>query len=115
MSRKILVIDDEEPILEAIKTILDDMGHSVTIFSNSIEGEKAALSEDFDLILIDMRMPVKNGAEVTKSILSRKPQTNILVITAFPGDPLARESLDAGARGLLKKPFEIGKVLNYLR
>jgi len=115
MSKKILAIDDEVPILEAIKTILDDMGYSVTIFSNSIEGESAALSENYDLILIDMRMPERNGAEVTRNIMARKPDSKILIITAFPGDPLAKQSLDAGAKGLVKKPFEIGKILSFLR
>jgi two-component system chemotaxis response regulator CheY len=60
-------------------------------------------------------MPEKNGAEVTKKVMSEKPQSKILIITAFPGDPLSRESLDAGAKGLLKKPFEIGKILNFLK
>ncbi|MBN2051399.1 MAG: response regulator [Spirochaetales bacterium] len=114
MGKKILAIDDEVPILEALETILEDMGHSVTTFSNSLEGEQAALKDDFDLILIDMRMPEKNGVEVIKAILKEKPNARILVITAFPGDSLAKQSLDAGAKGLVKKPFEIGKILQFL-
>ena len=115
MSKRILAIDDELPILEAVKTILDDMGFEVTIFTSSIEGEAAALSEDFDLILCDMRMPERNGAEVTKNILAQKPEAKVLIITAFPGDPLARQALDAGAKGLVKKPFEIGKIISFLK
>ncbi|MBI9109402.1 MAG: response regulator [Spirochaetales bacterium] len=115
MSKKILAIDDEVSILEALKTILDDMGYLVTTFSNSIDGESAALTEDYDLILCDMRMPERNGAEVTRNIMAKKPNARILIITAFPGDPLARQSLDAGAKGLVKKPFEIGKILSFLR
>ena len=102
MKQKILIIDDEVPILEAVKTILDDMGYEVTTFSSSIEGESAALSSEFDLILIDMRMPVKNGAEVTKSIIDEKSDANIMIITAFPRDPIVREALDAGAKGVIK-------------
>ncbi len=115
MKKRLLVIDDEIPILEAVKTILDDMGYEVETYSRSSEGEKAALAEDYDLIMIDMRMPEKNGALVTKTIMREKPESNIMIITAFPGDPIVREALDAGAKGVLKKPFEIGKILDFLR
>lgn len=114
MGKKILAIDDEIVILDALKTILVDLGHSVDTYSNSIDGEAAAISGEYDLILIDMRMPCKNGADITLEILRNKPEARILIITGFPGDPLAKRSLDAGAKGLVKKPFEIGKILDFL-
>jgi DNA-binding response OmpR family regulator len=101
-------------ILEAIATILEDMGHRVDGFTKSLEGEKAALSTDYDLILMDLRMPEKDGAAVTESILAARPEAKVLIITGNPTDPLAKRALDAGAKGLLKKPFEIGKVLDHL-
>ena len=109
-----LIIDDDPTILDAVTTILEDMGHRVTGYTSSLEGEQAALSEDFDLILMDLRMPDKDGAAVTANILTKKPQAKILIITGHPTDPLAGQALDAGAKGLLKKPFEIGKVLDLL-
>lgn len=112
--QKILIIDDEIPILEAAKTILEDMGYSVTTFSNPLEGVDVALETDFDLILTDMRMPQKNGAEVTKEILEKKDNANIMIITAFPGDHIVKEALDYGAKGVVKKPFEIAKILQFL-
>ena len=115
MKKRLLVIDDEIPILEALKTILEAMGFEVFAYSDAEEGERAALAGVFDLILIDMKMPVKNGAEVTKSVMNKNPDSNIMIITAFPGDPLVREALDAGAKAVLKKPFEIGKILTFLR
>lgn len=114
MAKRILVIDDDRIVLEAIATILQDMGHQVDGFTSSPEGEEAALSAEYDLILMDLRMPEKDGAAVTRAILSAKPRAKVLIITGHPSDPLAREALDAGAKGLLKKPFEIGKVLDHL-
>ena len=111
---KILIIDDEEIIVEAVTTILSDMGHSVTGCSSSVEGVKKALEADFDLIISDLRMPDMNGAEVTEKIIAEKPDSKILIITAFPLDPIARQALDFGAMTLLKKPFEISKILLYL-
>ncbi len=115
MKKKLLVIDDEAIILDAVKTIMEDMGYSVDVFSDVLEGENKALSSNYDLILIDIRMPQKNGAEVTRSILKAKPEAKVLIITAFPSDPLAIAALDAGAKGLLKKPFEIAKIIDFLK
>ena len=114
MGKRVLIIDDDSVILDAVTTILEDMGHRVTGYTSSPKGEQAALSEDFDLILMDLRMPDKDGAAVTASVIAEKPQAKILIITGHPTDPLAAQALDAGAKGLLKKPFEIGKVLEYL-
>lgn len=115
MGKKVLVIDDEQMMLDAVKTILEEMGHHVTCFSNSADGEKTALENDFDLILTDIRMPEKNGAELTEVILQARPEARILVITAHPLDPLTKRALEAGAKGLVKKPFDMGKILEFLK
>lgn len=113
--KRILVIDDEELIVDALKMILGDLGHEVVGVSKSVEGEREAIANDFDLMLMDLRMPGKNGAEVTKSIRAVKPDAKILIMTAFPSDPLARSALDSGAISLVKKPFELGKILEFLQ
>jgi len=113
--KKILIIDDEEMIVDVMKVILEDLGHQVTGFHKSREGEKAAIENDYDLILVDIRMPEKNGAEVTRSILKAKPEARILIITAYPADPLVESALNAGAMALMKKPFDMGKILNFLK
>ena len=114
MHGRILVIDDETYILDAMETILEDMGHEVECFNRSADGERAALENEYDLILIDIRMPERNGAEVTEGILKVKPDAKILIITGHPTDPLVKRALDSGARGILKKPFDIGKILDFL-
>jgi CheY-like chemotaxis protein len=115
LGKSILVIDDETMILDAIKIIFEDMGYTVHTASDPVEGTEEALAHDYDLVLTDIRMPVRNGAEITEAILARKPAARILVITAYPGDPLAERAIKAGAIGLLKKPFEIGKILDFLK
>ena len=114
MGKKILAVDDESMILDAVKLILEDMGHEVHTYSDSAQGEAAALAEDYDLILLDLRMPNKNGAQLTESIMKAKPGAKILLITAYPTDPLASQALQAGAQSLLKKPFEIAKIVDFL-
>jgi len=114
MGKRILVIDDEEMILNAIKLIMEDLGYSVSCYSNPIEGEDIAKKEDFDLIILDLRMPQKNGAELTENIIAEKPDAKILILTAYPADPIAKRALEAGAISLLKKPFEISKILDFI-
>ena len=115
MGKSILVIDDETMILDAIKIIFEDMGYSVHAFPDPVQGTAEAIANNYDLILTDIRMPVRNGAEITEDILKAKPGARILVITAYPSDPLAERALKAGAVGLLKKPFEIAKILDFLK
>jgi CheY-like chemotaxis protein len=114
LSKRILVIDDEVMILDAIKIIFEDLGHTVEVRSNSQAGLEEALQADYDLVLVDIRMPGKNGAELTEELLKARPDTRVLLITAYPNDPLVTRALAAGARSLLKKPFEIAKVLDFL-
>ena len=113
--KNILVIDDEQVIVDTISIILEDMGINVTGAINADDGIKLALDNDYDLILTDIRMPEKSGADVAKEVISNKPHARVLIITAYPSDPLAKEALEAGAISLLKKPFEISKILDYLQ
>lgn len=111
---RILIIDDETMVIDALELILEGLGHAVEGYSDPLAGEEAASTKDYDLILSDLRMPGKNGAEVVKSILQKKPDARVLVITAFSSDPLADQALGYGAVGLVRKPFEIAKILEYL-
>ena len=115
MAKSILAIDDEEMILDAIKIIFEDMGYSVHTTSDPVKGTEEALANDYDLVLTDIRMPARNGAEIVEAVLEKKPGTRILVITAYPNDPLAERAIKAGAVGLLRKPFEIAKILDFLK
>ena len=114
MRRSLLVIDDEQMILDAIQIILEDMGYEVLAATSPAEGIAAATARHFDLILTDIRMPVINGAEITSAIRAARADARVLVITGFPNDPLVRRALDAGAIGIVRKPFEIAKILDFL-
>jgi DNA-binding NtrC family response regulator len=115
VGKSILVIDDEEMILDAFKIIFEDMGYAVRTFSDPLQGTEEAIKNEYDLVLTDIRMPERNGAEIVEAIMKQKPAARVLVITAYPNDPLAERAMKAGAAGLLKKPFEISKVLEFLK
>lgn len=97
---------------EVIEELLTARGVSVTLCSDSESAVSTALSGSFDLILLDLKMPRKNGAIVTKEIVAERPEQRILIITGHPNDPLADEALRAGAEALIPKPFELGRILD---
>ena len=114
MAARILVIDDEPMLLEAISVIMTDMGYEVATSGDPREGAERAVSERPDLVIVDLRMPEMNGAEVTEHVLAAWPEARVLIVTGYPQDPLAERALKAGAVGLLKKPFEIAKIMDHL-
>jgi len=114
MQKKILIIDDDVRITYAIQTILRDIGHVVEAQNTALGGLNEALANVYDLVLVDLRMPGKNGAEVVEEILAARPAATVLIITGFPGDPIVHRAPAAGAKSVLRKPFEIGKLIEYL-
>ena len=78
MSR-ILIIEDEEAIADLEKDYLELSDFKVEIASNGVEGEKKALEEDFDLVVLDLMLPGKDGFEVCKSIREKKDMPILMV------------------------------------
>jgi len=115
MAQTILMIDDDELIRDSMQLIFSDFGIDVRTCGDGEEGVSLALASDYDLILCDMRMPGLDGAQTVAKILQAKPQARILVLTAFPGDPLVQKALASGAIGIMKKPFEVAKLLELLK
>ena len=109
----VLIVDDEPMVADVLATMLTSYGHSVTTRTTSSEALEL-LKDAFDLYLFDLRMPDPNGADLTESVFRVHAEARVLIMTAFPGDPLAARALRAGAVALVKKPFEIGKILTHL-
>jgi DNA-binding response OmpR family regulator len=105
VSSKILVIDDEANIRTMIKLALEHAGHQVETAADGPEGVKKAIAYQFDLVLIDQRMPGMSGMEVQKSIQDAKPDSKVIMITAFGTIDLALDAIHGGASDFLRKPF----------
>jgi len=109
---KFLVADDEEFNRFLIKAIFKKWGVNYKEAINGEEAIKAALSEDFDLVLMDIRMPVKNGLEATREILANKPNTKIIAVTATNDNVDQNSCFEAGMKGFLQKPFSEMELVN---
>jgi len=107
--RKILVVDDEEDIREALKEYLEELGYEVSVAENGKTAYEALLARDYDLVLMDMFMPEMNGAEALLKVkeAGKKP-TNVILMTGYAGeDTAAIEALkqEGIIKRILRKPF----------
>jgi CheY-like chemotaxis protein/anti-sigma regulatory factor (Ser/Thr protein kinase) len=107
--RRILVVDDEEDIREALKEYLEELGYEVSVAENGKTGYEALLAKDYDLVLMDMFMPQMNGAEVLLKLkeAGKKP-TNVVLMTGYAGEDTATiEALiqEGIIKRVLRKPF----------
>ena len=78
----ILVVDDEPAIRDSLETLLSEANYRVTLAKNGSEGLKKIERDIFDLILLDVMMPDKNGLEVLEEIHHSSPETAVIMITA---------------------------------
>ena len=111
----ILVVDDESAIRENLELLLSDANYKVTLAENGTEGLKKLESEFFDLVLLDVMMPDKNGLEVLKEIHLSSPETAIIMITAFGTIENAVSAIKAGAADYVTKPWDNEKLLLDIR
>jgi len=107
--RKILVVDDEEDIREALKDYLAELGYEVTVAENGKTAYEALLAKDYDLVLMDMFMPEMNGAEVLLRLREAgKIPSYVVLMTGYAGEDTATiEALkqEGVIKRVLRKPF----------
>lgn len=106
-----LLVDDEEFNLHLLKNILTKWGVSFTEASNGKMAAELASEKPFDLIFMDVRMPVMNGFEASKQILKLRPGTRIIALTAANNPEDIEKSKEAGMLGLIQKPFTEATLL----
>jgi CheY-like chemotaxis protein len=106
---KILVVDDEPLIREILTEMLSAVGHAVTAAESGLEGLAKLREGKFDLVTLDIDMPVMNGLETLK-LLRRDPKvgkTPVLMVTAHNKVASLDASFENGANGYIIKPFDL--------
>jgi two-component system, cell cycle sensor histidine kinase and response regulator CckA len=109
--RSILVVDDEEAVQDVIRRFLEIAGHHVSCVSNG-EAALEALSNGrpCDLVILDLMMPREESATTFQRLRQRRPGLPILLCTGLPQADPAPHLLQAGAVGLLRKPFRMNEL-----
>jgi DNA-binding response OmpR family regulator len=107
---RVLIVDDGADLAESLAEILIDQGCNVSIAEHGQEAVERACAQDFDIIFMDVRMPVMNGVDSFFMIRSIKPQARVVMMTGFK-ERFVERALQAGAEGPLHKPFAIDEML----
>ncbi len=108
---RILLVEDEEGLILTLTDRLESEGYEVVSKSNGQEGFETACSESFDMIILDVMLPKKNGYDVCRDLRQQGIRTPILMLTA-KGETIDKVlGLKLGADDYLTKPFEVMELL----
>ncbi len=114
---KILVADDHPIVRQGLMRIIEDT-HDMVVedeVDNGTDAVNKVQKKDYDLVLLDITMPAKNGLEIIKEIKRVKPKLPILILTMHPEKNYGLRALQAGADGYLTKeraPFELTEAIH---
>lgn len=107
---RILIIEDEKDVAEFIKKTILAESHAVDVTLDGQRGEELALTEPYDLIILDIMLPKKDGLSVLKGIRKEGINTPVLLLTARGEVSDRVAGLDSGADDYLSKPFAVAEL-----
>lgn len=107
---RVLVVDDENLILEMIKSELEKNKNSVVVTNNSKEAIKQLETADYDVILLDLMMPNITGLELLQMIKEKKIDSPVIIMTAYGSVETAVKAIKLGAFDYLTKPFSMDEL-----
>lgn len=112
---RILLVEDDPKLERVIGRLLKSEGHAVDCAGDGPQGEERALSNDYDLIILDVMLPRLDGWEVLRRLRASRLLTPVLMLTALAGVQERIKGLDLGADDYLAKPFDSGELLARIR
>ena len=111
----VLIIDDEAEIRESLQTLLEFEGYEVEAAANGAEGLSKLGDRPFDLVLLDLALPDRNGIELLPEIRAIDSQISVIMITAYGTVEDAVRAMQSGAANFLQKPWDNEKLLADVR
>ena len=108
--RKILVADDEEVTRDLFKRLIPRLGHEIYTASNGQEALEMIRENNFDLLIMDLKMPVMDGMELLDRIHQLGKEIPTVVITGYATMEITKQALEAGCIDLVIKPFSLEDI-----
>ena len=115
MAEKIIIIDDDKAISNALKALFTQAGFDVDVANNAEETLEKIVKKQFDLALLDVLMPVMSGLELLPKIKSKSPKTIVVMLTAQQETKIAVEAMKLGASDYINKPFDNTEIVNKIK
>ncbi len=113
--KKIIIVDDDLGIVESFTEILKYQGYLVDSATTARDGIKKMSKTFYDLALLDIKLPDKNGTEILKEIKESKPNMIKIMVTGFADLDNAVESLNQGANAYIMKPVNPEELMKLIR
>lgn len=113
--KPLLIVEDETIVRESLQEWLTEGGYRVETARQGQEALKAIREEDFGLLILDMRLPGKDGLEVLREARAQRPQLKGIIITAYPSVETAVEAMRIGAIDYLSKPLRLNDLEKLVR
>jgi DNA-binding NtrC family response regulator len=107
--KRLLICDDEEGVRESLNLILED-SYDLDFASSGNEATEKVKNSDFDGILLDIKMPAKDGLETLKEIKKIDPKIKVIIVTGYQSVETAVKATKLGALDYITKPFESNVV-----
>jgi two-component system response regulator AtoC len=112
---RVLIVDDEPGLRQSLGLLLGDAGYDVAAESDGRRALERALSESFDLVLCDVRMPQLSGIEFLRGYRDRGGAALVIMMSAYGGEDAALAAMKEGAYDYVSKPFRPDEVVLALR
>ena len=109
----ILVVDDDRDLCENLWDVMRDRGYRIHLAHDVVDAERAVQHHDFQVVLIDMKLPSGDGGQVLRLLRQKDPKARTVIITGFASetDTRVQQALAAGANAVCYKPFDVEKLL----
>jgi two-component system copper resistance phosphate regulon response regulator CusR len=110
-----LVIEDNPKMAAAIAQGLKEQGYAVDVFHTGFEGEEAAVLSPYDVLILDLMLPDRDGLDICRALRRRGVKTPVLILSAISATSVKVAGLNAGADDYLAKPFEFEELIARVR
>ncbi|MEW6652333.1 MAG: sigma-54 dependent transcriptional regulator [Bacteroidota bacterium] len=115
MSSRILIVDDEKPIRDSLKMLLDEEGYTTSVAADGEDALQKLQVKNFDVVITDIKMPKLDGMQLLEAASKVSPDTFFFIMTAFASVKTAIDALRHGAYDYLIKPVEFDDVILRLK
>lgn len=110
----ILIVDDDAGMVRTMAMILERKGYAVSTAQDGQTVIEKVKEQPFDIIFMDIKMPVMGGVETYRRIREIRPDAVVMMMTAYAVEDLVEQALEEGAYGILYKPLDMDKVVEII-
>lgn len=114
MTPTILVVDDDQMMVRTLAEILHLKGWQVSTAFDGADAVRAVEEREFDVVLMDVKMPVMNGVDAFRAMRRARPGVRVALMSAFAAQELLDDAVDEGVLRVMSKPVNVPSLLDFL-